>query len=394
MNRVIDLLTRIPLFKDFTPDGLVRLSQHLRANRVPAKSALLEEGETVDRLIILLHGRVGISRRTRQGLIYEAAGPGSVIGVLDVLEQVPATTTVRTEEETITLSLSRQDLLSFLKEHPHEALALLKVLAGYLRQTGAVLDVTVPPTTPNPEKEAQDETPNNQKENEKTGDSPFYIKQHICPACEAQFSSLSIKSKYIRITKIDSDFCPYYKTVNPMFYEVLVCPHCGYAFTEEMGRLTEREKAILVAQMPEIRSSLSFSGERDFDLAVESFRLAIRCLEAIGAKKLLLGKFYLKMAWLYRTAGKKEEERRNLQKALAYLEQSYQIEQSADPALELNLIYLLGELNLRLGNEGAAARWFSQILEHPKRTANPSILNRTRDRWYEIRQRRKEESNA
>jgi uncharacterized protein (DUF2225 family) len=394
LNRVIDLLAKIPLFKDFTPDGLVRLSQYLRANRIPARSVLLEEGETADRLIIILHGRVGISRRMRQGLVYEAAGPGSVVGVLDVLEQAPATATVRAEEETIILSISRQDLHSFLKEHPHEALTLLGVLAGYLRQTGLVFDVTVPPAAPNTEKEAQDETPGNQKENGKMGDSPFYTKQHICPACDAQFPSLSVKSKYVRLTRTDSDFCPHYATVNPMFYEVLVCPHCGYAFTEEMPRLTDREKAILAAQLPEIRSSLSFSGERDFDLAVESFRLAIRYLEAIGAKKLLLGKFYLKTAWLYRIAGKEEEERRNLQKALAYLEQSYQTEQSADPALELNLIYLLGDLNLRLGNEGAAARWFSQILEHPKRTANPGILNRTRDRWYEIRQRRKEEGDA
>ncbi|MGQ9512725.1 DUF2225 domain-containing protein [Thermodesulfitimonas sp.] len=391
MNRVTELLAKIPLFKDFTPDGLARLSRHFRANRIPARSVLLEEGEIANRLIIILHGRAGISRRTRQGFVYEAAGPGSVIGVLDVLEQAPATVTVRAEEETIVLSISRQDLYSFLKEHPQEALTLLGVLAGYLRQTGTVLDMAVPPAAPDTEKETAKETVGNQKKNGEMRDSPFYPKQHICPACEAQFTSLSVKSKYVRLTRTDSDFCPYYETINPMFYEVLVCPHCGYAFTEEMPRLTDREKANLATLLPKIRSSLSFSGERNFDVAVESFRLAIQCLEAVGGKKLLLGKLYLKTAWLYRIAGKGEEEQQNLQKALAYLEQSYQTEQSADPTLELNLIYLLGDLNLRLGNEGAAARWFSRILEHPQRTANPAILNRTRDRWYEIRERRKEE---
>jgi len=394
LNHVTELLGKIPLFKDLTPEGLAHLSKYLKASRVSRGTVLLEAGETAGRLVLLVHGRASITRRTRQGLLYETAGPGSVVGVLDVLSQGLATLTLRTEEESITLSLGREDLDSFLREHPHEACRLLQALAGYLNQTGSVLDVTVPPVSSGTDKAPRQRTdaPDISEREGVTprGDSPFYTKQHLCPVCGAGFSSLAVKSKHIRLAKTDSDFCPHYETVNPLFYEVLVCPHCGYAFTEDMPRLTDREKAALASRLPEIRSSLSFGGERDLDLAIESFRLAIRCLEIVGAKKLILGKFYLKMAWLYRLAAKETEERANLGQALTYLEQAYQTEQSADPVVELNLIYLLGDLNLRLGNEKAAVRWFSQILEHPRRSANPAVLNRTRERWFEIRQRHKE----
>lgn len=389
LNHVTEILAKIPLFKDFSPEVLAELSRLVKLNRFAPNSILLEEGKTPSELIIIIHGRVAINWKMRQGSAYEIAGPGTIVGFLDILSQDASSITARAEEDSIVLAITRADLQAFLLEHPREMLLLLNTLASYLHEGGVVLDVIVPAAphvremkprvTTSEEKEAQKATP----------DTPFYPKQHTCPACNAAFTSLAVKSKYIRLVKTDPDFCPHYETVNPMFYEVVVCPHCGYAYTEETPKLGAREKAILATRLPEIRSPLSFTGERNFDLAVESFRLAILCLEAIGAKNSLLGKMYLKTAWLYRMAGKEAEERVNLEKALTYFEKAYESEQSPDPALELNLLYLLGELNLRLGNDDTAVRWFSQILEHPQRSTNPGIINRTRERWYEIRQRRK-----
>jgi len=42
-----------------------------------------------------------------------------------------------------------------------------------------------------------------------------------------------VKSKDCVVASRDSDFCVYYESVNPLFYEVWVCEHCGYAALQE-----------------------------------------------------------------------------------------------------------------------------------------------------------------
>ncbi|MCL6560193.1 MAG: DUF2225 domain-containing protein, partial [Firmicutes bacterium] len=135
-----------------------------------------------------------------------------------------------------------------------------------------------------------------------------------------------------------------------------------------------------------LKTPLRFDGERDLYLAIESYRLSFACLEAIGGKKSQLGKIYLKIAWLYRTAGQESEEREYCEKALYCFLESYRTEQSTDPKSELNLLYLLGDLNYRLGRTDLAMRWLGTILAHPKKQTNPKILERARELIYEIRQ--------
>uniref|UniRef100_A0A7C1F2T7 DUF2225 domain-containing protein n=1 Tax=Ammonifex degensii TaxID=42838 RepID=A0A7C1F2T7_9THEO len=402
MNQVIEFLSKIPLFNQFTPEALAYLSHYVKVDRFPAGSSLVEAGATAGRLIVVLRGRVGINRQTSRGPVYETGGPGTIIGVVDIFGDNPASTSVRTEEETTALTINRPDFASFLKAHPEEAASLLDLLSTRLSQAGITLDIVVPPITEAPGSTPEAEKTAVVKAHELTGDreseerGSLYPKNYTCAFCGTRFSSLAAKSKDIRLVKTDSDFCPHYQTVNPLLYEALVCPQCGYAFTADMPAklLNDRTRASLAAQLPQIRSSLRFDGARDFAQAVEAFRLAAVCAEIIGAKKSVIGKIYLKIAWLHRSAGNEEEERLFIKKAILYLEKSYQTEHSTDPASELNLLYLLGDLNLRLGQERTATQWFSTVLNHPLRSASPAILNRTRDRWYEIRRKQKEESEG
>ncbi|MEW6446697.1 MAG: DUF2225 domain-containing protein [Bacillota bacterium] len=396
MSHVIAFLQKIPLFNHFSAEALADLAGYLKADRIFKGNPLVQDRQATGRMIIVLQGQVGIYRRTLRGPGYESGGPATVIGLLDLLGNISTSVTVRAEEDTVILTLSRKDFLSFLRDHAEEHASLLKYLSHRLYQAGITLDVTVPPLNQGTERslDTQKEGAGNTEEavSRKNGEeSQFYTKHYTCAFCGTGFPSLVVKSKNVRLVKTDSDFCPHYRTVNPLFYEVAVCPKCGYAFNEEMQKkLNDRERANLAKRLPEIRKPLRFDGVRNLSLAVESFRAAIACLEAVEGKRLLLGKLYLKVAWLYRTSGNEAEERGYTEKALWYLDEAYRTEHSADPSLELNLLYLLGDLSFRLGLDDAAARWFNKILTHPKRSANPGILNRTRDRWYDIRQKQKE----
>lgn len=398
LNHVIDFLKKISIFNQFSPEALADLARYMKASRVPRGNPLTQAGKVEGQMIIVLQGRVGINRPTPRGPVYESGGPGTVIGVLGLLGNNSTSAAVRAEEDTVILTLGRSDFLSFLRDHAQENASLLNYLAYRLDQAGVILDVTALPFLQGTEMPLDTEKEAGGKAGEATwvkngAEGAFYTKHYTCAFCGTKFPSLVVKSKNVRLVKTDSDFCPYYRTENPLFYEVVVCPKCGYAFNQEMPKkLSDRERATLAQQLPEIRRPLKFDGRRNLSLAVEAFCAAIACLEAIGGKRLLLGKLYLKTAWLYRASGNEAEERGYLEKALWYFDEAYRTEHSPDPALELNLLYLLGDLSLRLGFDDAAARWLSKILTHPKRSVNPQIVSRTRDRWYDIKQKQKEKS--
>lgn len=57
----------------------------------------------------------------------------------------------------------------------------------------------------------------------------LYNKSITCPVCGKKIEVTRVKSRSCIVSSRDTDFCVYYKTVNPMFYDAWVCEFCGYA---------------------------------------------------------------------------------------------------------------------------------------------------------------------
>lgn len=395
MNQIVDFLSKIPPFNRLSLQFLETLAAYVKLETVPSEKPLVEAGAPINQLRIVLHGKVGISKETSQGPVSKPEGPGAILGMLELFGDNTASYSARTEEDSIMLTVDRQDFQSLLKARPEEAVLLMDLFS---RQTKAAAD-SAPAGTKKDIAQKGNEDPQTVKTGAETktenGENPFYQKHFTCAFCETEFPSLEVKSKYIQQEKVDSDYCPHYRGINPLFYEVRVCPRCGYAFTAESpAALGDRARATLAARLANLRAPLRFGGERDLNTAIEAFRLAFYCLEAIGGKKTALGKLYLKIAWLHRYAGDEDEDREYCEKALFCLIESYRLEKSADAASELKLLYLIAEISYRLENYNLAAQWFARILNHPQRSANPTVMKRTRDRWYDLRKKLKESSET
>jgi uncharacterized protein (DUF2225 family) len=102
------------------------------------------------------------------------------------------------------------------------------------------------------------------------------------------------------VAKTDSDFCQHYEGVNPLLYEVVVCPACGYAFNEESNQPLNPQARKVVREFCAGRQKPATRFPRTLDDAVELFRLAVACQEAHAARPSLRGRLYLKLAWLCR----------------------------------------------------------------------------------------------
>lgn len=218
----------------------------------------------------------------------------------------------------------------------------------------------------------------------------LYIKSVKCLACTSVFKTTKVKDSKVRLLKRDTDFFRYYEGANPYFYEINVCPSCGFAFSDNLKHeLNEKQLEKFISAVSHNWRNQDYGDQRDLNQAIETYKLAYLSGQVIGLKASVMAGICLRICWLYRLMENPEEEKRFINGAVGYFTNAYDSEdmtgnEGMTPEM---LVYLLGELNFRLGNGSEAAKWFNIALS--KYGRDPSVKKQTidmvRDRWLEIK---------
>lgn len=221
---------------------------------------------------------------------------------------------------------------------------------------------------------------------------PYFDKLMTCIHCQKDFTTTKIRKSTIKLEHTDSDFRAVYKTVNPMYYNVFVCEHCGLAFTEDFSKYFAPGSAdMLKKRICDHWEPHSFSGERSLIQAIQTYQLAIICGEIKKEKHIILAGLALRTAWLYREQDKTEWELRFLESAREEYIESYLVGDYAGSTMtELKVLFLVGELSRRLGDFTMATKYFSKIIEQQNTTTEISILKKTKAIWQEMRDNKKD----
>ncbi len=231
---------------------------------------------------------------------------------------------------------------------------------------------------------------------------PIWMKEVQCKACDAKFKTARIKSSALKVKSMESDFHKVYENINPLFYAVTVCPECNYAARDEDFDKQELqyypEVLNIALAIKQSRKNVQFpcSRETNMEEAVKKHLLAIIFYKQFKPENPnTISGLYMHITWMYREAGLPEREKEYLQKALDYYIKtfergSYVPEKIGEPGI----IYMIGELNRRLGNYPEAVKWFSRGVKHAEIGAFPNIENMTRDAWEKITEERKQKENT
>ncbi|SHJ02494.1 DUF2225 domain-containing protein [Lutispora thermophila] len=216
----------------------------------------------------------------------------------------------------------------------------------------------------------------------------YYTKEVTCPICMINFNTTKIKTSALRVEHRDEDFCVHYENYNPIYYEVIVCPSCGYASTENaFDNLNNKEKLVLAEAFVGRQIGRNFCGIRTHKDALDSYKIAIYTANLIKAKNSYIAGLALKTAWMYRYINNEENEKAFLNMALDnYIEAFNKERFPANNMDELTVIYLIGELSRRLGNYEEAVYWFSRVTSHPDRNSNMRIQGLAREQWHAVRE--------
>lgn len=192
----------------------------------------------------------------------------------------------------------------------------------------------------------------------------LFDKQAVCPVCGSHFKAKTVKSKSPRVISKDSDFFIRYSVVNPYFYDVIICNSCGYAaMKSDFEKIKSHKKELVLSNVTPKWKPREYPAILDEKLAIERYKLALLNAVLIGLPDSTKGMISLKIAWMYRLLNNDEQENLLLKQALDGFNTAYINELFPIYGLQRDsLMYLLGELNRKLGNYQDALLWFSKTI--------------------------------
>ncbi|MGD8400385.1 MAG: DUF2225 domain-containing protein [Bacillota bacterium] len=218
----------------------------------------------------------------------------------------------------------------------------------------------------------------------------LYSATVTCPVCNRPFPVTKVRVGSYRIADRDSDFAINFEGVNPIFYEVFVCENCGYAALQDcFANIGPAGQKIIAATVTPYWRPKSYGGERTLDGALDTYKLALYCLQLLKAKASAIAQICMRIAWLYRWKGDPRE-MEFLRFALDYYSDAYQFENFPIKNLdEPHCLYLIAELHRRVGNLVEAARWFNKLFSSPAARQDRLLWNLAYDQYQLIKDLRR-----
>lgn len=222
----------------------------------------------------------------------------------------------------------------------------------------------------------------------------LFDKSYTCPICDQEFKSRTVKIGKAKLIGTDLDLRPKYEQVDLLKYDIIMCPHCGYAALSRFFKFVTSPQAKSIQQA--ISASFRPQKEKEtytYDEALERYKLTLA--NAIVKKAKASEKAYicLKTAWLLRGKGehldpnapdyaeqKKQvdaEENEFLHNALegflaARQTESYPMCGMDEPTVD----YLIAVTAVRFEQYDVASRLIAGILTSPN--ANPRMKDKAR----------------
>lgn len=204
----------------------------------------------------------------------------------------------------------------------------------------------------------------NQNDNDNVSSKNLFFKEITCPVCDNSFMTLAVKVNAPRIISRDSDFFIRYSIENPYIYEVWVCPHCGYsALKVDFEKIRDYQIKLVKEKITPKWVDREYPIPFNEKVAIERYKLALLNSVVIESKPSTKAMLCLKIAWMYRLLLDEPNEKSYLSQALVAFNDTYINEKLPVYGLDrFSIMFLIGEINRRIGEEETALRWFSEVI--------------------------------
>ena len=226
----------------------------------------------------------------------------------------------------------------------------------------------------------------------------LFDKSYECPVCYQGFKAKTVRSGKLRSLGTDRDLRPLYDQMEPLKYDVVICPHCGYAaLTRFFGGLTAGQiKAIKENISANFHSVKEEKETYTYEEALYRYKLCLANTIVKHGKVSEKAYICLKAGWLLRSMGEnldpavedynkkmqeiKEQEKDFLKNALDGLITARQTENYPICGMdEVTLEYLIAVLAMEFEKYDISSRLIYNILN------TPTVNNRSKDKAREVK---------
>lgn len=236
--------------------------------------------------------------------------------------------------------------------------------------------------------------------------SYIFDKSMKCPVCDKPFKTKQVRTGKARFLGTDEVLRPSYSGVDVTKYDVIMCPHCGYAAVNRTyGHITPRQiQAVKRDIGARYKALVQESDVYSYDMAIRRCKMAMLTAMVINQKVSENAYLCLKLAWLYRGAIEEMKESGEnavkIQKYAAsqheYLIDAYKgfakaLETEYPPICnidEMTLNYLMTSLAAECGDYDDALRFAYAIIG--SRSASSSLKEKARILSDEIKAKKAE----
>ena len=227
----------------------------------------------------------------------------------------------------------------------------------------------------------------------------LFEKSYDCPICNKSFKALTMKANRAKLKGVARDLKPEYENIEPLKYDVVMCPKCGCA---ALGRywstITELQRKLIKSEISTNFVAKEYTGDTySFDEALERYQVALANAMVKNAKASEKAYICLRAGWTLRAKYESmdptqpnyaEESERTKTMEKDFLESALEgfvaARSSETPPIagmdELTLDYLIAALSVDFGQLEQAAKLVSSLL------TNRNISARMKDKTLELKE--------
>ena len=349
---------------------------------------ICHEGQRGESMYIVLQGVIGVYLTDPNGRQTEVSRieSGGFFGEMSIFDKLPRSASCIALEDSICISIDKNNLSEFLRNCPDIVEQLLMSMSMRVRKMDEMLHSAqnaVARTADGAEFTIPDEFFNHQISEPEQSEQLLQFTKEECPICGELIPVTRVRRNKLSVQLVTPDQRIRYVGCEPLWYEVITCPHCLYSnyyldFFRVNGENRQTVRNILEKQLPSVVKPYRYGTSAD--RVILGYLQAIHLNEQLHpSDSAMLGLLWLR---LYRIAcGGDNSPMVDLcaQYAAQYLCAAFDQDQITNPSDRYPLLLALSYLLVRLDSPQLAKHYCSMALNCPDpkiRTTASALVNK------------------
>ncbi|MBQ9699989.1 MAG: DUF2225 domain-containing protein [Lachnospiraceae bacterium] len=331
------------------------------------------EGEPGNEMYIILKGSVGVYVTNAMGTLVQISemNVGDFFGEMAIFDKLPRSASCIALEPTICVAINKHNLMDFICQCPDMAEKILENMSTRIRKLNNDLYKNTRPMAIKQvgRFEIPVEYGFSHVVKEPYQDPKYFAEdKHKCPVCGKEITVINMKRHLMKVKNVDMDCRINYLMCEPLWHEILTCPHCYYSnyslnfFGINPADVKTIRKVLKDEHTPVIENPAD--KRTAFDNLVLHYLQAIHINEVInGNDNAIIGKLWLYLYWLGKDSGDNKFADYCANKAIEKLKAAIDEKQIDDATSRCSIALSLGNLLMYKQINMQAMKYVEMALE-------------------------------